>query len=105
MEAANGTSVARALPSPHVKRVLVAVALVGPPPPAPAAAHAPLVRTTPADGAVLDGAPRVVRVEFDDRVRVASGNAVVANDTGASALAGRPHAAGRTLLLPLRRNL
>ena len=105
MEAANGTSVALALPSPHVKRILVALALAALAAPATAAAHATLVRTTPADGAVLQRAPRVVRVEFDDRVRVAAGNAVVANDSGASALAGRPHTAGRTLLLPLREGL
>jgi copper transport protein len=88
-----------------VKRILVAVALAALAAPATAAAHATLVRTTPADGAVVDRAPHVVRVEFDDKVRIASGNAVVANDTGKSALVGRPRATGRTLLLPLRSGL
>jgi copper transport protein len=88
-----------------VKRIVVVLAVAALAAPATAAAHATLVRTTPADGAVLDRAPRVVRVEFDDRVHVASGNAVVANDTAKSVLGGRPHASGRTLLLPLRSGL
>jgi len=49
-------------------------------------AHATLIRTTPADGAVVDRAPRVVRVEFDDRVRIAPGTAAVSNDSGSSVL-------------------
>jgi len=53
-------------------------------------AHATLIRTTPADGAVVDRAPRVVRVEFDDRVRIAPGTAAVSNDSGSSVLDGRP---------------
>ncbi|MFL5929206.1 MAG: copper resistance CopC/CopD family protein [Gaiellaceae bacterium] len=86
-------------------RILVALAVAALIAPAMAMAHATPVRTRPADGSVLDRAPRVVRVEFDDAVRVASGNAVVANDSGKSALAGRARARGRTLVLPMRRGL
>src|SRR4029077_13757574 len=80
----------------------IVVALITP---ASAAAHATLVRTEPSDGAVLDRAPRVVRIEFDDRVRVAPDNAAVSNLTSSSVLDGRPHAAGRELLIPLQSGL
>ncbi len=79
--------------------LLVALAL-----PAGAAAHATLLRTFPADGSVIARAPSVVRVEFDDGIRVAPGNAVVANATGTSAL-GSPRTRGHTLVLPLRPGL
>jgi len=82
--------------------VLVLAALVVP---AVAAAHARLVRTVPADGAVLAHRPLVVRVEFDDTVRSASGNAVVANDSQRSVLAGRVAVQGRVVVLPLARRL
>lgn len=73
--------------------------------PADAFAHATLVRTTPANGAVLATAPRSVTVLFDDTVRVAPGNAAVANATDASVLAGKATARGRTLTIPLQPNL
>src|SRR4029077_6703581 len=44
-------------------------------------------------------------VEFDDRVRVAPGNAAVSNLTSSSVLNGRPRAAGRDLVIPLRSGL
>jgi copper transport protein len=91
-----------ALPSPHVRRVLALLVFAALAAPASAAAHATLVRTTPADGAVVDNAPRVARVEFDDAVRVASGNAAVSNSSGKSVLAGPARAHGRLLQLPLR---
>ena len=69
--------------------------------PADAFAHATLVRTVPANGAVLARAPHAVTVVFDDTVRVAGGNAAVANDTRASVLGGGPTAHGRTLTIPL----
>src|SRR5947209_2531777 len=68
--------------------------------PAAAFAHATLLRTTPADGAVVGAAPAAVVVEFDDTVRVAGGNAAVDNETRASVLAGEPHARGRVLTIP-----
>jgi copper transport protein len=68
----------------------------------PAWAHASFVRSTPADGAVLAQAPRVVRVEFDDDVRIGPRNAAVANG-GRSVLAGRGRiVGGKTLVLALR---
>ena len=82
--------------------VLVVVSLAAP---ALAAAHARLLRTAPADGSTLTGAPRAVHVEFDDTVKVAPGNAAVANDTRRSVLAEPARARGRTLTLPLRPGL
>ncbi|MFZ1881891.1 MAG: copper resistance protein CopC [Gaiellaceae bacterium] len=73
--------------------------------PAVAAAHATLLRTVPANGAVLDRAPSVVRVEFDDGIRVAPGNAAVANSGGASVLRGAARTSGHVLSLPLRPGL
>ncbi|HEV2590753.1 MAG TPA: copper resistance CopC family protein, partial [Gaiellaceae bacterium] len=73
--------------------------------PAAAWAHATLVRTQPANGAVLVHAPRAVVVTFDDTVRVASGNEVVANTTSTPVTTGAAVAHGRTLTIPLRANL
>ena len=95
----------RALPSPFVKRTVVLLALAALIAPASAAAHATLIGTLPADGAVLDRAPQSVHVEFDDRIHVAPGNAAVSNANNASVLDGAPRIAGHTLVLPLRANL
>jgi copper transport protein len=68
-------------------------------------AHAFLVRSTPAPGAVLAHAPTQVRLFFDEPVKPASGIAVVASD-GRSALAGNPFVprSDRTeIVLPLGR--
>ena len=73
--------------------------------PAAASAHATLIRTVPSDGAVLAHSPEAVRVEFDDTIRVAAGNAAVANDSGTSVLAGKPTVAGHTLVVHLRNGL
>ncbi len=73
--------------------------------PAGAAAHATLVSTTPANGAVLQRAPRVVRVEFDDAIHLAPGNAAVSNVTNASVLGAPPTVRGRVLTVPLRSGL
>ena len=73
--------------------------------PAAASAHATLLSTTPANGAVLAVAPNVVTLRFDDTVRVAGGTAAVDNETQASVLDGRPTARGRVLSIPLRPNL
>ena len=77
---------------------LVAAAVLAP----GALAHAVLLRTTPADGAVLARSPAEVRLVFDDPVRVASGNAVIRNG-GGSVLRGAPSVAagGKVLVLPL----
>jgi len=82
--------------------VLVLVALCVP---AAADAHARLIRTVPANGAVLGRAPRAIVVEFDDTVRVGSGNAAVENATRRSVLAAPARARGRVLTLSLDRGL
>ncbi|HET8527749.1 MAG TPA: copper resistance CopC family protein [Gaiellaceae bacterium] len=80
--------------------VLLALAL-----PAAAAAHATLLRTLPADGAVLQRAPAAVRVVFDDTVETGPGIAAIRNG-GGSVLAGKPHVSGgKTLVVPLRPGL
>ena len=73
--------------------------------PAAAWAHASLVRTAPANGAVLAHSPAVVRVTFDDTVRPGPGIAAIRNG-GASVLAGHARVTGgKTLVVPLRRGL
>ncbi len=73
--------------------------------PASASAHANLVRTQPANGAVLARPPAAVRVIFDDDVRRGPGIAAVQNG-GGSILAGSPRVeGGRTLVMPLRAGL
>jgi copper transport protein len=70
--------------------------------PGAALAHATLLTTTPANGAVLAKAPTAVVVVFDDSVRVAKGNAAVDNETQSSVLAGPASARGRDLTIPLK---
>jgi copper transport protein len=73
--------------------------------PASAWAHATLLRTVPANGAVLGTAPAEVRLVFDDTVRPGSGIRAIRND-GASVLAGKARVVGgRTLVVPLRSRL
>lgn len=73
--------------------------------PAAAWGHATLIRTTPADGAVLARSPASVRLVFDDVVQRGPGIAAVRNG-GGSILAGTPRIeGGRTLVLPLRPRL
>jgi copper transport protein len=82
--------------------VVAAAALVLP---GAALAHAQLVGSTPADRAVLATEPREARFVFDDSVTVASGLRAVRNGDG-SVLAGKPRiVGGRTLVVPLQRNL
>src|SRR5665213_829890 len=94
-----------ALPSPLVRRTVVLFAVAALIAPASAAAHATLIGTTPADGAVLDRAPQSVRVQFDDPVHVASGNAAVSNANNSSVLGGAPRTVGHAVILPLRTGL
>ena len=71
--------------------------------PGAARAHAQLVRSVPADRAVLAAPPHEVRFVFDDNVSVGSGVRAVRNGDG-SVLRGKPRiVGGRTLLVPLRR--
>jgi copper transport protein len=72
-----------------------------------ASAHAQLVRSDPADGAVLVQAPTSVRLVFDDAVRPASGMRAIENG-GGSVLDGQPRLAKgskRVLVVPLRPGL
>ncbi len=86
-------------------KVLLAAVLAALVLPAVAAAHASLVRTGPADGAVLARAPAAVRIVFDDVVEPGPGIEAVRNG-GGSVLAGKSRiAGGKTLVVPLRRGL
>jgi copper transport protein len=73
--------------------------------PGAAFAHANLVRSVPANGAVLARPPAVVRFVFDDSVQTGPGIEAIRNG-GGSVLVGRPYLErGRTLVVPLRRAL
>lgn len=87
-------------PAPIAAALAAALVLPG-----AAWAHASERGSTPADGAVLASSPHSVRVVFDDVVRVGSGNAAVANATGASVLGGKPTADLDVLTIPLRPGL
>jgi copper transport protein len=73
--------------------------------PAAALAHATLVRSDPADGAVLESAPRVLRLVFDDTIRTQPGVKAIRNG-GNSILGGKPRLLNdRTLVIPLEPGL
>jgi copper transport protein len=90
-------SLARVRLIPALAAVVAALVLPG-----TAFAHATLLHTFPANGAVLAKAPTAVTVAFDDSVRVAKGNAAVDNETQSSVLAGKASARGRDLRIPLK---
>jgi copper transport protein len=82
--------------------LLVLLALAAP---GSALAHARLVRTAPADGAVVARAPAELRVVFDDVVHAGGGIAAIRNG-GGSVLGGPARVeGGRTLVVPLRHGL
>lgn len=92
---------ARRLPPSTPVALVAALAL------APAAsAHARVLRTAPAAGAVLATAPAAVRVTFDDVVKIVGRNEVVPN-VGGPSVAGEPRLekGGTVLVLPLRSKL
>ena len=73
--------------------------------PGVAFAHVNLVRSVPANGAVLARPPAAVRIVFDDSVQTGPGIEAIRNG-GGSVLAGRPHIEhGRILVVPVRRAL
>jgi copper transport protein len=73
--------------------------------PSLALAHANLVLSRPADGAVLATPPAMIRLFFDDAVRAQSGMRAVRNG-GGSVLDGQPRVVGgRELIIPLRPRL
>src|SRR6185295_15056339 len=77
---------------------VVAAAVLAP----SASAHAILLHSDPADGAVLARGPGAVRLVFDNGVRAAAGSRAIRNG-GGSVLAGAPRVegGGRVLVLPL----
>jgi len=88
-------------------RLLALAAVVAVACPAAASAHATLLRSEPAPGAVVDHAPAEVRIVFDDVVQLVGGDEVVRNATRASVLAGKARlgVGGKVIVLPLRRGL
>jgi copper transport protein len=73
--------------------------------PGGAFAHANLIRSVPANGAVLPRPPALVRIVFDDSVQTGPGIEAIRNG-GGSVVAGHPRVEhGRTLVVPLRRAL
>lgn len=77
----------------------VVVALAGPA--APAGAHATLLASTPASGAVLPTTPAEVVLAFSEPVRPVSGGVTVLAPDGTQASA-RPRVRGDTVVVPLR---
>jgi copper transport protein len=84
------------------RALLLAAAVAALALPATAGAHARLLGSAPANGAVLQAPPRAVVVRFDDVVVAGPGNAAV-DAAGTSVLAGPARAHGRVLSVPLRR--
>src|SRR5437763_17204816 len=68
--------------------------------PASAGAHANLVRSVPADGAVVAHAPREVRLVFDDIMRPLPGANAVRNGGGPVLRGRRRRRSARVLVFP-----
>jgi copper resistance protein C len=64
----------------------------------PAAAHAKVVRTTPASGASIDGTLKEITVAFDDDVQLVPHALVVTGGTGAPLTTGAPRIVGDRVL-------
>jgi copper transport protein len=76
--------------------------------PAGASAHATLLETRPAAGAVTIAAPASVVLRFDQQVRPVPSQTSVTDEGGEGALAAQPHvsaADARVIVLPLRKGL
>ncbi|MCZ2850219.1 copper resistance CopC/CopD family protein [Modestobacter sp. VKM Ac-2978] len=71
----------------------------------PAAAHATVTTTTPADSARLDFAPAEVVIEFDEPVSLGAGYARVLDGDGERVDTGAAEVRGSTLTVPLREGL
>ncbi|SDF34399.1 copper transport protein [Blastococcus fimeti] len=67
----------------------------------PAAAHATLISTDPAEGARLDAAPDEVTLQFSEGVLLGAGYARVLTATGDEVDGGEPSVEGRELRVPL----
>ena len=66
---------------------------------APAQAHARVVRTTPGNGATVDGHVGTVSVVFDDPVQVVPRSLVISGSTGAPEPIGAPRVVGGKTLV------
>lgn len=71
----------------------------------PAAAHAVLVSSTPADGTRLNAAPNAVQLVFDENVQLPANSATVLAVDGRRVDAGDAQADGGTIRIPLRVDL
>jgi len=65
---------------------------------APASAHARVERTTPGNGATIDGRLKVISVVFDDPVQVVPRSLVVTGSTGAPQTLGAPRVIKKHIL-------
>jgi len=102
--ATSTSSSSRTRPRLGLRRAVVAALFLALALPAGAAAHARLVGSKPADGAVLATAPRDIKLLFDDEIRPAGGDRAI-DARGRSVLAGparRLPGNDRALVLPLR---
>jgi copper transport protein len=70
--------------------------------PAPASAHAVLVRSDPPSGAVLGSMPAKATLTFSEAVRPITGQVRVIGPDGKRIVAGEPTTAGATMTVPLR---
>jgi copper transport protein len=89
------------LSAPRVLALAFLVAAVVAP---SAAAHAVLQRSIPADRSVVQRAPAVVLLSYDDPVEPAPGIAAIRNG-GGSVLRGKPRTFGKELIVPLKHGL
>src|SRR3954463_12618479 len=71
----------------------------------PAAAHATLVSTDPAEGARLESMPAQVTLEFSEGVSLGAGYARVLGSDGARVDTGTASVSGRVLTIPVRAGL
>lgn len=67
----------------------------------PAAAHAALLRSTPADGAVLATAPPAVEFVYNEDINPAFAQVVVRDGSGAVVSSGNPQVTGPVVKAPL----
>ena len=67
----------------------------------PAAAHAELVGTTPAEGERLEHAPQQVTLEFTEQVTLIVGGIELLDERGELVRTTDPHVKGRQVVLPL----
>jgi copper transport protein len=92
-------------PAVFLASILTGLFLAGVATAAPAAAHAELVSTDPAEGARLDQVPSRVTLEFSEGVSLGAGYARVLSRDGTRVDSGSPSVDGSVLTIPLRAGL